>query len=265
MPTLTLDISYNKNEGLVLSPKELQALYFYGIDIKDRTGQSLDDNTYKHFIQAASKEIEHKLSLKLVKQIISENLDFYNDQFRNWGYLDTYYPVVKPFFLEGFLASVRTITFPKEWLVSRKTSDKETYIRRIFIVPVQVYDTVSMYGAAILYAGMVPYSLLTSTYIPNFYTIHYCTGFDNVPADLLDVIGKLAAIGIFNVAGDIVLGQAALASYSLSIDGLSQSVSTTNSAENAAYSARIKNYQKEVQESIKNFISFYKGITCTSM
>lgn len=265
MPTLTLEINYNKNEELVFSPKELQALYFYGIDIKDKSGQSLDPNTYKHFIKAAAKEIEHTLNLKLKKQIIKEDLDFYNDQFRNWGYLDTYYPVVKPFKLEGFLGTVRSVSFPKEWLSSRKTSDKETYIRRMFIVPVHVHTQVSIYGASMLYGGNVPFSLLTSHYIPNFYRVEYCTGFEKIPEDILDVIGKLAAIGIFNIAGDIALGQAALANYSLSIDGLSQSIGTTNSAENSAFSARIKMYQDEIKNSLERMTSFYKGITCTSM
>jgi len=79
------------------------------------------------------------------------------------------------------------------------------------------------------------------------------------------VIGKLAAIGIFNVAGDIALGQSALASYSLSIDGLSQSISTTNSATNAAFGARIINYQKEIKDSLSKLKTYYRGIGCTSM
>lgn len=265
MPTLTVDINYNINEELVFSPRELQDLYLYGINIVDRSGQALDNNTYKHFVKAASKEIEHFLSIKLKKQIISENQDYYQDNFRNWGHIDTQFPVVKAFSLIGRLGTVTQLRFPIEWLTSRKTSDGVSYYRRIFLVPVQTYGNISMHGVAVLYAGMVPYTLIMSERIPNYYFIEYCTGFDEIPADLLDVIGKLAAIGIFNVAGDIVLGQAALAGYSLSIDGLHQSIQTTNSAENAAFSARIKNYQKEIKSSLDNMKSFYKGIICTSM
>ena len=80
-----------------------------------------------------------------------------------------------------------------------------------------------------------------------------------------DVIGKLASIGIFNIAGDIVLGQAAIANYSLSIDGLSQSIGTTMSAENSAYSARIRMYKDEIKDSLNRLRNYYRGVGVISM
>ena len=265
MPTLTLQIKYRKNDDAIMSSSELQKLYFYGITIQDRSGKELEPSVWRHFVIAAQNEVEKYLGIKLKKQIVSETLDFYNDEWRSWGYLPTTYQVVKPFQLAGFLGTVKQLEYPKDWLNARKAGDGETFYRRIFIVPVQSGD-VSVAGASILYSGVLPSLGLNGwNVIPNYWTCVYCTGFNKIPGDLLDLVGKLAAIGIFNIAGDIALGQSALANYSLSIDGLSQSVGTTNSATNAAFGARIINYQKEIKESLEHLRGYYRGLGSISL
>lgn len=263
--TLNLEISYNKNTDELLSTEELRALYFYGIQIQDRSGQSLLTSTYTHFIKSAQQEVEKYFGIKIKKQIIQESLDFYLDEFKQWGYIQTTYPCVKPFKASGFLGSVRQLDYPDGWLTSRLTSDKETYFRRIFVVPTQSAE-VTTQGTSLLYSGVLPYTSLTSFgMIPNYWHVEYCTGFDKIPKDLLDIIGKLAAISIFNIAGDIALGIGGYSGYSLSIDGLSQSITTTNSPTNAAYGARIDNYKKDILTSVSRLRTYYKGITISSM
>jgi hypothetical protein len=71
-------------------------------------------------------------------------------------------------------------------------------------------------------------------------------------------VGMIASMGPFNIAGDMIAG-AGIASQSIGIDGLSQSVSTTSSATNAGYGARIIQYQKDVKDQIKHLQNYYKG------
>jgi len=71
-------------------------------------------------------------------------------------------------------------------------------------------------------------------------------GMEVIDKLLVDYIGMNASIQIFNILGDIVLG-AGIASISLSIEGLSQSIGTTSSAENSAYSARIRMYLEQLK------------------
>jgi hypothetical protein len=265
MPALTLESKYRKNEDLIMSPGEIKSLYFYGITIQDRSGKEMEDDVWRHYILAAQREIEKVLGIKLKKQIITENLDFYADEWRQWNYIQTTYPVVKPFKLTGFLGTVKQLEYPSDWLTSRRTSDGETYYRRIFTVPVQS-GQITIEGVSMMYSGVLP-SLGMNGWntIPNYWTVEYCTGFSVIPEDLMDVVGKLAAIGPFNIAGDIALGQAALANYSLSLDGLSQSVGTTNSATNAAFGARIIQYNKEIKDSLQKLKNYYRGIGMASM
>ena len=95
--------------------------------------------------------------------------------------------------------------------------------------------------------------------MPNYWKMKYVSGFDLVPPDLIEAIGKMAAICIFHPLGDLILG-AGIASASLSLDGLSQSVSTTSSATNAGYGSRILGYTNDLKQAIPRLKATYKGI-----
>ena len=86
--------------------------------------------------------------------------------------------------------------------------------------------------------------------IPDYWRIQYITGWDidQMPMDLINVVGMVASFGPLGIAGDLILGSAGIASQSLSIDGLSQSISTTASATNAGYGARLIQYEKQIKE-----------------
>lgn len=85
-----------------------------------------------------------------------------------------------------------------------------------------------------------------------FYSIDYSAGLessDDLPQDLRQIIGKVAGISLLNVIGDGLMS--GFSSSSLSMDGISESFSSTQSATSAYFGARIAVYQKEVQEYIK--------------
>ncbi len=68
-----------------------------------------------------------------------------------------------------------------------------------------------------------------------------------VPRDILQCLGWLASMLPLDTAGDLIAG-AGIASFSVSLDGYSESVSTTSSATNAGYGARILSYQKQLKD-----------------
>ena len=85
--------------------------------------------------------------------------------------------------------------------------------------------------------------------MPMAVSINYKAGMEKeeIPHNLLDWIFKYAAITIFEVWGDQIIG-AGIASASVSIDGLSQSIGTTQSAMYGGASARILEYRKDLEE-----------------
>ena len=102
-------------------------------------------------------------------------------------------------------------------------------------------------NAALFAVSVLPHiGLVNNRQIGSYWRVGYITGFgcSELPYDILEVIGKTASMNIFNMLGDIILG-AGIASQSISIDGLSQSISSTASATSAGYGARLINYNKE--------------------
>ena len=96
--------------------------------------------------------------------------------------------------------------------------------------------------------------------IPNFIRVDYRAGFEIgcVPFDIQQAIGLGAANDVLNIAGDLIAG-AGIASSSISLGGLSQSIATTSSATNAGYGARIIQYTKQRDQLVKALIAKYQG------
>jgi len=264
MPSFTLKSSYSSTPYLVIGVEELIKKYLHGVTAFDANGVNLLSNTavIESFIAAAQLEVENRLGIKLIPQEIEETKDFNRDDFSQWGYLRLTYPVVAPIFLKGNLGNQQVIDYPLQWLQSKRTSDGLSYRRIINLVP----NGARGVGVPITtnYAGYFPsLGLLGNTIIPNYWNAKYKTGFSKVPMDLVEFIGKLASINVFHIAGDLILG-AGIASSSLGIDGLSQSISTTSSATNSGYGARILMYIQDMKSSLPVLEGTYKGILMTA-
>lgn len=259
MGKITLEIKYGKNEALVLSPEEIRERYMWGVSVKDQSGEEIPDSVIEGFIRSAQEQLTNMLQIKLQKQVINESQDFKRTDWVRWGYVACTYPVICPIGLSGFLNSVKQISYPQSWLSVRTiNSDGQLYHKNLYVVPVG--DSTG-HAEAVVYSGIVPQLGITSSdYIPNYWDVTYVTGFDRVPKDIIEVIGKTAAINVFHIAGDLILG-AGIASFSLGLDGLSQSISTTSSATNAGYGARITGYLNDLKRDIPILKDYYRGFS----
>jgi len=86
----------------------------------------------------------------------------------------------------------------------------------------------------------------------------------DIPDDLRHLIGLRAAIHPLTIAGDLVLG-AGVASRSIGMDGLSQSITTTKSgAQGGAFAARIKSYKEEDIQVLNALKSRYRRMNVTA-
>jgi hypothetical protein len=265
MTTIKYSIKYRKNEGLVMSPQELLTLYFYGISIQSRDGTQLSYDTIKYNIKVAQEEVEKFLEIRLNIKFIEQTCDYFRDDYWNkFPIIRTKLPVRKPLSLVGLLNGIEQIRYPNDWL-SCKKDNEEMYFKKIHIIPT---GSISGSSGSVLLSGITAYYGMTSfNDIPNYFTVQYLTGFsvEHTPTDIIDLIGKYAAIRLFHIAGDIVLGQGGLTSISLGVDGLSQSISTAANSSGSAYGARIKGYLADVDVYLKRLKNFYKGINFTSL
>ena len=84
---LNFKFKYKKNEGVIMSPSELKALYLYGIPIQNQQGTEMPDHIIETYIKAAQEDLEEVLSIKISKQIIEESLSYHLTDFNNFGFI----------------------------------------------------------------------------------------------------------------------------------------------------------------------------------
>jgi hypothetical protein len=249
MPTLVLDVTVNKNTTLY-SAQDIRESDFYGIALNAPNTPDMTDDVIERYIDSAVNYFENELSIKIMKQVVTETADYDSSAMAQWGFLRVKNPIASVILIKGGV-NFNKFDIPPSWYVTKVASRPEARLRNIHFVPIDSFLTYLISGSFLI--GYY------SKDIPNFWEITYCTGFDVVPEYLMYAISMVGMLRLFNIFGDIVLG-AGLASFSLSLDGLSQSLATTNSSTNAGFGARVLNYTKELKQAIDDLRATYKPI-----
>jgi hypothetical protein len=259
MATITLSGKYKTGSSLPISAQQLRREYMFGVPTNYQ-GKSLSDDVIETRIKRVVSRLESALELKLSPTIIEEEQDFVRREWQEWGYIGVGYPVHSPISLEGKFNSITQIQYPSTWLSARKSSE-HIYYRQMHIVP-GGRDSTTVHDGAYFNAILPHVGLLGLRNIPNYWKFIYCTGWsaDQLPDDILDVVGKLTAVSLLHIAGDILLGGAGLASIRVGLDNLSVSKNTTMSSTSSGYGARVKAYTTELKEQIKELKMKYRQI-----
>lgn len=244
MAELVLKTSFNKDTSLVISPEQIKREYLFGLDL-NRYGETMGDEVFIRAIKSAQDKIEELLQLKLVHQIYWEDKHFWSEDWKAWGYIPTQFPVRCPIEVAGWLGSIRQTLYPREWLSVKTTKDSQYLHRMLYMVP----NVNSTHNQLVVFQGILPnINYMANRQIPNYWRIVYTTGFDigKIPKTILDVIGKLATIDVLSVASDAMMPYPGVASTNISLDGLSQNLSTVANAQSGIFGARITQYANDL-------------------
>jgi len=241
----------------VISIDELKSRYLIGVPSSYK-GIPFPDSTYVFHIQSAVAWVEQQLDLPILPKVftdaIPESGDFIQQDYYKWVRMQLdEFPILS---VERIIMQLSengtapTFTFDPSWFRIQKFSGQ------VHIVPTS--------GSGLIYLGAAPYVPPLSMYgwtefIPEAFRISYTAGFDKVPDNIIDMIGKVAAIGIMHMAGDIVNG-AGVGERQLQIDGVMSRLKTTQSATSAGYTPRINGYWKEIMRDIPVIRMYWKGI-----
>jgi hypothetical protein len=236
----------------IMTVADVKNIYLVGLDLTDDTGTAFPDQLFEFGIKAALQTIEAELDLDLRPQARVERYDYDQQNYQQWGFLQLdHYPVLSVDYVRLYWpTSSDPFEFPADWL------RLEAGGGQINIVP----TSGSIAQAMILSGGYMPALLSGTAYLPRALEVSYTAGFayGSLPYDLRDVVGMLGAFNALNTAGDLISG-AGIANFSLSVDGLSQSIGTTSSPTNAGYGARILIYQKAIKERLPVLRKKYKN------
>ena len=264
----------------ICSIEELKTFYLFGVDLTNDRGEPYPDSLYAHYIKSAVDWLETKLMIQITPlDIEEERHDYYRGDYNKYIWIElNSFPVIEIEEVKLVLPGEQTTqVFEREWIHIQRDSGQ------LQLLPGTGTAGTILFGAS---GAWIPLIYGGNDFIPDVFRVKYKAGFglpspgatdttpgafpnapvsnaspklDRVPPKIKEVIGKLASIGPFNIAGDL-LGGAGIASQSLSIDGLSQSFNTTSSATNAGYGARILQYAKELKDEIPQLERQYNGI-----
>lgn len=254
----------------ILSVAELKTNYLFGLDLTNDEGTPYPDSLYAFFIKSAVSSLEKKLDIKIKRtDYVEERHDFYRDDYESYIFVKlNHRPVISVAEATLVLPGEQTVmTFDQDWIHVQRESGQ-----------VQMVPGVGSAGSILIGAGgaWLPFIYGQNRFIPDAFRVTYTAGFgrrtvstavgpadpdlDTVPDDVVDVVGKMASFGPLNIAGDL-LGGAGIASQSIGIDGLSQAFSTTSSATNAGYGARLLQFSKELKDMVPTLRRTYKGMS----
>ena len=249
----------------LISVDKLKSVYLFGIDIIDNNGIELPEETFQQYIDNAVGMLETYLDISILPELVVEDHDYHFDQYYNWGYMQlNKFPVIElqslnlTYLRNNQGEPENVFSFPPAWI---RLNNNDGLIR---LVPNGRFP-----GQVQLDAGGYynPYLLFQYAEIPDVFRATYLAGFADgkIPTSINQAISYMAAIQALIIGGNLVLG-AGIGSSSLSIDGLSQSINTTQSAENSAYSATITEYSNQLYGSnererglLKTLMDYYKG------
>lgn len=237
----------------ILTIDQLINRYLFGIDLTNDDGTRFTDEAFTHYIISAIRNLERWIDIPIFPTTFIERHDYHAQDMKAFMLLLLdHYPVIEvEAFRVKYQSQTSLVTYPAEWL--RVDYD----VGHLQIVPASG----NLSQVLMNQNGMVLSSFLSHAYYPHLYEVEYTAGFaeGRIPRDVLDVIGMLASLGPLGIFGDLITG-AGIGNLSLSMDGLSQSVTTTQSAMYGGYGSRVKQYMDAVKDSVPRIRDHYKRV-----
>lgn len=242
-------------------------------DLKDpKTGEPYPDSFYQDMIYLATSEVEKRFDIVIRPRLVYDRLDYHRNDFNAYVLSNTSCrPILHVDNFKLYWNNQDILDMPNEWVkVTNRMGE------------VQVSPSVLMQGfnasvnPTVFPLFQTPYSMnpapYTSTeYSPQMIGLAYVAGMMPQPEDQMGInrdwyiqpdvvryIAKQAAIEVLERFGRNILGPG-IASYSVSVDDMSSSINSTQSAEHSATSGEIITLQQDMKDLEAGIRNFYGG------
>ena len=230
----------------------LRENYLFGVPLEDMYGNKMKEGMLDHYIKSAIQHTQRMLQIEIEPtDIVDEIHDYYSNDVNNWTFFQLHKrPIIQVTRLTLNYGDRQMFEIPTDWVRAPGNSGQ-----------IQLFPTSGSAGGLMLTAGtnFVPLLQGMYAYAPSMWKVSYRAGLEEVPEDMVEYIMKRASVGILQVWGDLIIG-AGIANQTISIDGLSQSIGTTQSPEFSGAGARIKNYMDDMKELERRLKDTYLGI-----
>lgn len=220
-----------------LTGKYLLDNYLTGFRFAGADGQELPPRWYDDKLAGAIVKLEAFTTMDILqREVTGEKHDYDTNDYLNYAFTKLFrlpaqsVQQVRAVYPTGQVIQV----FPPDWVRLMKESGQ------IHLVPTSGSLAQVMLGGG---NGYLPFIFAGLSYLPQLWEVDYVSGFpvDELPRDVAGVICKLAAVDILVLMSDLV-GPLGIASSSLGLDGMSQSIAR----QLPAFKARIDQYRAEL-------------------
>jgi hypothetical protein len=254
-PTLTIDD---------LTPEYLKANYLVGLTLCGADNQELPSTFFTEQLAIAIGKLEDITNVDFIMRTnLAESHDYHSADYIQYGYMKLYrvpthsVQEVRMVYPTG----TSVVIFPSNWVRVHLESSQ------LNIIP----NAGSLSHIVLGMGGQyLPLLQSQNSYVPHLWQVDYKSGFDDakIPRMIVDAVMKMASMEILTIMSDLV-GPIGQSSTSLSVDGLSQSVSR----QLPAFKARIDSYAaalglapgSEARGLIAQIRATYTGVPMVSM
>lgn len=243
--------------------------YMYAVKVLDpETGKEMGEAFYNHVLEVAIGKAEKELDIAILPRFEEEHHDYHQSDFNSFMYTHTFKrPILQVEALSLEMNGRAMYRYPSNWW---KVYNLAGHIELYPTALMQSGGTGGMgydqvFSGYPQLAGMPPAG--GANYAPQMIHVNYIAGLVpreragvsrdwEMPADLEQLIIKYALKEVFQVWGRLIVG-AGIASKTLIIDGVSESIETTQSAMYTGSAADIILIDDDIAKLTANLKSFY--------
>lgn len=233
------------------------------------TGETYEDSDYQSLITQYVSEAENKFDIVIRPRLKFDRADYYRNDFDAYMYIRTEQrPIIHVEDVKIYFNNQNIFDYDDDWI---KVSNR--------MGQVQIQPALFQQGYA--QSAMLPLNMTTmlygippviqNEYAPQMIGLSYIAGMlpttssdiginrDVYPRpELIAWVAKKTAIGILERWGRNIIGPG-IASFGVSIDGISSQLNTTQSAEYSATKAEIDTLNEELATIEDGLMSYYGG------
>ena len=220
-----------------LTAKYLKENYLTGFNFVGNDGQELAPSFFEEKLAFAIAKFEDITNIDVLqRELTAEVHDYYTEDYLNYAFIQLFrIPCQSVQQVTANYPTGQTIqVFPSEWV--RLTVEHS----QIHLVPTSGSLAQVMLGGG---NGYLPFIFAGLSYLPGLWQVDYVSGFspDAIPRSIISAVCKIATIEILQTLSDLV-GPLGVASSSLGLDGMSQSIAR----QLPAFKARIDAYKVDL-------------------
>jgi hypothetical protein len=239
----------------IISVQDLKQNYLFGLRLQDRKGNPIPDSVYETGIRTGLAWVQRKLGFLITPTVFTDERHDYRSN-TSKEYLFTQVDNLPLQSVQAF-----RLVFPgstsEPHSIDLKWITTSQWDGGIEVVPSAFGGSFGGLGFPGLFFGG---GSNWRDYVPGVIRIDYTAGFlpGTMPADILDLVAKAAAMHPLAIAGDLAQ-PFGVSSSSISIDGLGQSIGRTASQTGNAYASRMNAYLLQMQTDLPMLRSAYRA------